>query len=131
MKRTATKRRSKEQLNVDRIIKKELLILGDKILEVAIPRSRRRPTEKGGGRLQDEMNKRVEPDTTLTMYQMEYGKWNYPANDNTPRQYSNGKIVITDKMNALLITMREMIPDTTKIIIGQINDILLQPFKSK
>ena len=114
MKRTATKRRSKEQLNVDRIIKKELLILGDKILEVAIPRSRR-----DTGRLQDEMNKRVAPDTTLTMYQMYYGQYNYPAG------------VTSGQKNALLITMQEMIPDTTKIIIGEINDILLQPFKSK
>ena len=70
-------------------------------------------------RLQDEMNKRVAPDTTLTMYQMWYGAKNYPAG------------VTSGQKNALLITMREMIPDTTKIIIGEINDILLQPFKSK
>jgi hypothetical protein len=107
MKRTATKRRSKEQLNVDRIIKKELLILGDKILEVAIPISRR------------EMNKRVAPDTTLTMYQMYYGQFNYPAG------------VSSGEKNALLITMKELIPDTTKIIIKEINDIILEPFKSK
>ena len=126
MKRTATKRRTKEQLNVDRIIKKELLILGDKILEVAIPRSRR-----DTGRLQDEMNKRVDPDTKLTMYQMFYGAYNFPANDSTPRVYINGKLQINPKMNALYHVMKELIPDTTKIIIGEINDILLQPFKSK
>jgi hypothetical protein len=65
------------------------------------------------------MNKRVAPDTTLTMYQMYYGQYNYPAG------------VTSGQKNALLITMQEMIPDTTKIIIGEINDILLQPFKSK
>jgi hypothetical protein len=119
MKRTATKRRSKEQLNVDRIIKKELILLKDNILEVAVPRSRRRPTEQGGGRLQDEMNGRVAPDTTLTMYQMVYGQWNYPRGVNSGEK------------NALLITMKELIPDTTKIIIKEINDIILEPFKSK
>lgn len=129
--RKTTKRRSKEQLNVDRIIKKELLILGDKILEKAVPASRRRTDEAGGGRLQDEMNKRVDPDTTLTMYQMFYGAYNFPANDSTPRVYINGKLQINPKMNALYHVMKEMIPDTTKIIIGNINDIILAPFKTK
>lgn len=129
--RKTTKRRSKEQLNVDRIIKKELLILGDKILEKAVPASRRRTDEAGGGRLQDEMNKRVDPDTTLNMYQMFYGAYNFPANDSTPRVYINGKLQINPKMNALYHVMKEMIPDTTKIIIDNINDIILAPFKNK
>lgn len=112
--RKTTKRRSKEQLNVDRIIKKELLILGERVLEKAVPTSRR-----DTGRLQDEMNYRVDPDTKLTMYQLYYGAYNYPAG-----KESGAK-------NALLITMKELIPDTTKIIIGNINDIILAPFKTK
>lgn len=112
--RAKTKRRSKEQLNVDRIIKKELLILGDRILEKAVPTSRR-----DTGRLQDEMNYRVDPDTKLTMYQMYYGAFNYPAGKESGEK------------NALLITMKQMIPDTTKIIIQNINDIILEPFKTK
>ncbi len=112
--RAKTKRRSKEQLNVDRIIKKELLILGDRILEKAVPISRR-----DTGRLQDEMNFRVDPDTKLTMYQMYYGAFNYPAGKESGEK------------NALLITMKQMIPDTTKIIIQNINDIILEPFKTK
>lgn len=112
--RAKVKRRSKEQLNVDRIIKRELLILGDRILEKAVPISRR-----DTGRLQDEMNFRVDPDTRLTMYQMWYGNDIYPAGKNSGEK------------NALLITMKELIPDTTKIIIKNINDIILEPFKTK
>jgi len=108
------KRRSKEQLQSDRIIKAELIKLGDDILEVAIPRSRR-----DTGRLQDEMNKRVDPDTTLTMYQMYYGAFNYPAGQEGGEK------------NALLITMQEMIPETTAKIIKNINDVINAPFKNK
>ena len=112
--RAKAKRRSKEQLNVDRIIKKELLTLGEKVLEKAVPISRR-----DTGRLQDEMNYRVDPDTKLTMYQLYYGAFNYPAGKESGEK------------NALLITMKQMIPDTTKIIIQNINDIILEPFKNK
>jgi len=112
--RAKAKRRSKEQLNVDRIIKKELLTLGERILIKAVPVSRR-----DTGRLQDEMNYRVDPDTKLTMYQLYYGAFNYPAGKESGEK------------NALLITMKELIPDTTKIIIQNINDIILEPFKNK
>jgi len=106
------KKRTKEQIKADRIIKAELLELKDEILKVAEPMSRR-----DTGRLQDEMNGRVDPDTTLTMYQMYYGAYNYP------------KGITSGEKNALLITMKEMIPDATKRIIGQINDVLLKDFK--
>jgi len=102
------KRRTKEQLKSDRIIKKELLNLKDEILSQAMPISRR-----DTGRLQDEMNGRVQPDTTLTMYQMYYGAYNYPAG------------IESGEKNALMITMKELIPDATKRIIGNINDVIL------
>lgn len=102
------KRRTKEQLKSDRIIKAELLELKEEILSQAIPISRR-----DTGRLQDEMNGRVQPDTTLTMYQLYYGAFNYPAG------------VQSGEKNALLITMKKLIPDATKRIIGNINDIIL------
>lgn len=105
------KRRGKEQLKADRIIKSELLQLGEDVLNIAVPTSRR-----DTGRLQDEMNFRVEPDTTLTMYQMHYGQYNYPAGKESGEK------------NALLIAMTELIPDTTKRIIGNINEIILKPF---
>jgi len=106
------KRRNKEQLKADKIIKAELLKLRKNILDVAEPMSRR-----DTGRLQDEMNGYVKPDTKLTMYQMEYGAYNYPAGKNSGEK------------NALNIVVKEMEPETTKIIIGNINDVLLAPFK--
>ncbi len=107
------KRRSKEQLVSDRIIKAELLLLGDKVLEVAVPTSRR-----DTGRLQDEMNYRVSPDTTLTMYQVYYGAYNYPRGKESGEK------------NALLIAMNELVPDTTKKIIKDINEIINIPFSN-
>ena len=106
------KRRSKEQLKADRIIKAELLKLKNKILDIAIPMSRRRL-----GRLQDEMNGYVKPDTKLTMYQMWYGADIYPAGKSSGEK------------NALNIVVKELEPEKTKIIIGNINDVLLAPFK--
>lgn len=102
------KRRTKEQIKSDRIIKAELLELKEDIFKEAIPNSRR-----DTGRLQDEMNGRVQPDTTLTMYQLYYGAYNYPAGKESGEK------------NALMITMKRLIPDATKRIIGNINDILL------
>lgn len=106
------KRRTKEQIKSDRVIKTELLKLKEEILKVAMPFSRRHH-----GRLQDEMNGRVDPDTTLTMYQMYYGAFNYPAGVNSGEK------------NALLITVNEMQPEATKIMIKNITDLLLKDFK--
>jgi hypothetical protein len=106
------KRRSKEQLKADRIIKKELLALGNEVYDKAVPMSRR-----DTGRLQDEMNFRVAPDTTLTMYQMHYGAYNYPV----------GKT--SGEKNALNIAMNETLPDTIQKIIGVITDKMIDPYK--
>ena len=106
------KRRTKEQIKSDRVIKTELLNLKEEILKVVEPRLRR-----DTGRLQDEVNGRVDPDTTLTMYQMYYGAFNYPAGVNSGEK------------NALLITVNEMQPESTKIIIKNITDLLLKDFK--
>jgi hypothetical protein len=108
------KRRTKIQINADRIIKAKLLILGEEIREQAVRTSRR-----DTGRLQDEQNFRVQPDTTLTMAQVYYGKFNYP------------KGVNSGEKNALMIAVKEHVPKGTKIIITEINDQLLAPFKNK
>lgn len=108
------KRRNKEQLKADKIIKAELLKLGDKVYDIAQPNSRR-----DTGRLQDEMNFRVIKDTTLMFGQMYYGAYNYPK----------GKT--SGEKNALNIAIEENIDETTNIIIGEINDVLLAPFKDK
>lgn len=125
------KRRTKRTIEVEKIIKRELLLLGDRILEKAVPDSRRRPDNEGGGRLQDEMNFRVLKDTQLNMFQMVYGKWNYPRNVNKKRQYINGQIVIDDEMNVLLNEVKRQQPEATKIIVGEINKYINDDFINK
>ena len=120
------KRRTKRTIEVEKIIKKELLLLGDRILEKAVPDSRR-----DLGRLQDEMNFRVLKDTQLNMFQMVYGKWNYPRNVNKKRQYVNGQIVIDDEMNVLLNEVKRQQPEATKIIVGEINKYINDDFINK
>lgn len=108
------KKRSKEQLKADRIIKAQLMKFGDVVLDEAVPTSRR-----DTGRLQDEMNWRVEKDTTIIFAQMYYGASNYPAGKNTGEK------------NALKIAIDNKIEENTKVIIKNINDVLLAPFKKK
>lgn len=104
-------RRTSEQLKADRIIKKELLLLGDRVLDKAVPSSRR-----DTGRLQDEMNFEVKPDTTLTMFQLYYGAYNYPEGKETGER------------NALWIEAKKQIPKATENIVKNINDVLLSDF---
>jgi hypothetical protein len=66
------KRRSREQIDADKIIKEYLNELGEKVYQQATETSRR-----DTGRLQDEQNYKVQPDTVLTFGQMVYGQWNY------------------------------------------------------
>jgi len=106
------KRRSKEQINSDKIIKARLLEMGEKIHAKAVSISRR-----DTGRLQDEMNYRVQPDTTLNFAQMHYGKYNYPAG------------VEVGEKNALLIVINENIDDLTNVIMRDIADNLTVNFK--
>lgn len=108
------KRRSKEQMQSDKIIKANLLKLGERILDKSVPTSRR-----DTGRLQDEQNFRVYNDVNLRVWQMEYGKWNFPA----------GKT--SGEKNALLIAVKEEKPKATKIIVSELTEIMIQPFKNK
>ena len=106
------KRRTKEQIDVDKIIKKHLNELGEKVYNQATDTSRR-----DTGRLQDEQNYRVQPDTVLTFGQMVYGKWNYP------------KGVTSGEKNALLIAINDHLEDATAIIIESITDAIIQDYK--
>ena len=108
------KKRSKEQLKADRIIKAQLMKFGDVVLDEAVPTSRR-----DNGSLQDEMNWRVEKDTTIIFAQMYYGAFNYPSGKDTGEK------------NALKIAIDNNIEENTKVIIKNINDVLLAPFKKK
>jgi uncharacterized protein (DUF2164 family) len=106
------KRRSREQIDADQIIKKHLNELGEKVYNQATDTSRR-----DTGRLQDEQNYRVQPDTVLTFGQMIYGQWNYP------------KGITSGEKNALLIAINEHLEDATGIIIQSITDEILKDFK--
>jgi len=106
------KRRTRDEVKADKIIKDALLKMGEEVLNIAVPNSRR-----DTGRLQDEMNFEVKPDTTLTMYQMYYGEYNYPAGKNSGEK------------NALRIAINEMIPETTEVIIKNITDWITKDYK--
>ena len=106
------KRRSKEQIDVDKIIKKHLNELGEKVYNQATDTSRR-----DTGRLQDEQKYRVRPDTVLTFGQMFYGKYNYP------------KGIESGEKNALLIAINDHLEDATAIIIESITDAIIQDYK--
>ena len=121
------KRRTRLQIDADKIIKAKLLTLGEKIYVESTKTSRvAKDTyykdgsiNKAGGTLRDSQNYRVKPDTVLTMGQVHYGKYNYP------------KTLGSGKKNALLIAVNKFAPDTTKVIIQEITDQILQPFKKK
>lgn len=118
------KRRTRQQIDADQIIKKHLNELGEKVYQQAVATSRR-----DTGRLQDEQNYMVKPDTVLTFGQMIYGQWNYPKGDDTKRRYSNGQVVVDDKMNALLIAINDHLEDATNVIIKSITDEIIKDFK--
>ena len=106
------KRRTREQIDADKIIKAHLNELGEKVYQQATDTSRR-----DTGRLQDEQNYRVQPDTVLTFGQMVYGQWNYP------------KGVTSGEKNALLIAINDNLEDATAIIVESITDAILQDYK--
>jgi hypothetical protein len=98
------KRRTKIQVDADKIIKAELNVIGEAIYTQARDRSR-----VDTGRLRDSVNFRVKPDTTLTVAQVFYGKFQDP--------------------NELVVAIIDHLPESTGIIIAEINDQILAPFK--
>lgn len=106
------KRRTREQINSDKIIKEKLNELGEKVYQQAVATSRR-----DTGRLQDEQNYKVQPDNVLTFGQMAYGATNYPKGVNSGQK------------NALLIAINDNIENTTNVIIESITDAILKDYK--
>jgi hypothetical protein len=105
------KRRTRQQIDADKIIKAHLNELGELVYQQATETSRR-----DTGRLQDEQNYRVQPDTVLTFGQLYYGQYNYPKG-----QTSGEK-------NALLIAINDNLEDATAIIIQSITDAIIQDY---
>jgi hypothetical protein len=67
------KRRTRKQIDADKIIKAQLNELGEKVFQQARNNSR-----VDTGRLRDSVNYMVKPDTTLTVAQVFYGKFQEP-----------------------------------------------------
>lgn len=67
------KRRTRKQIDADKIIKAQLNELGEKVYQQARSNSR-----VDTGRLRDSVNYMVKPDTTLTVAQVFYGKFQEP-----------------------------------------------------
>lgn len=67
------KRRTRKQIDADKIIKAQLNELGEKVYQQARDSSR-----VDTGRLRDSVNYMVKPDTTLTVAQVFYGKFQEP-----------------------------------------------------
>jgi len=67
------KRRTRQQIDSDKIIKAQLNELGEKVFQQAKNNSR-----VDTGRLRDSVNYMVKPDTTLTVAQVFYGRFQDP-----------------------------------------------------
>lgn len=99
------KRRTKEQISADRIIKTQLNELGDKIYQEAKANSRVRT-----GRLRDSVNYMVKPDTVLTVAQVYYGAYQDP--------------------NELEVAINEYVDETINLVVTEITDQLTQDYDS-
>lgn len=108
------KRRTKQQIAADQIIKKRLNETGETIYNETREISRYRT-----GQLINSINYMVKPDTTLQLAQVYYGKFNWPKDTNVGPK------------NALMIVVERHVDKTTKLIVQDINDIILAPFKNK
>lgn len=97
------KRRTKEQIDADKIIKKQLNDLGEVIYEQAKDNSR-----VDTGRLRDSVNYMVKPDTVLTVAQVYYGKYQQP--------------------NELQMAIDRNIDETINLIVTEIVDELTKDF---
>jgi len=107
----ASRRRTKAQIQSDKIIKKNLEILGEKIY-----RQTKRTTRVLTGSLKKSINYAVKPDTTLTFFQNEYGKDVRPAGEKS------------GPTDALMITIKELLPEGIEVIKKDLTESLLYPF---
>lgn len=124
------KRRTKEQLDVDKIIKRRLLELGEKIYFQSTETSRvardtfyktdrvrpKGSIQRAGGELRDSQNYRVIQDTTLICVQTYYGAFNYPKGQNSGQK------------NALMIAVNDNIENATDLIARELTAEMIAPF---
>ena len=106
------KRRTKEQISSDKIIKANLNILGEQIYKKA-----RKTTRVLTGSLKNSINYAVKPDTKLTFYQNDYGKDVRPSKQNT------------GEFDALLIAIKELVPISIEVIKKDLTESIMFPFR--
>lgn len=137
------KRRTKGQIEADKIIRKRLMELGEKIYVQTVDTTRvavdtfyktdrvkpKGTIRRAGGELRDSPNFRMLNDTSLLCVHTFYGAFNYPKGNNTKRTYSGGKIVITEGMNALLIAVNENIENAVDLMAQEITSELISVWR--
>lgn len=106
------KRRTKLEIQADKVIKKNLNILGEKIYKES-----RRTTRVLTGALKNSQNYAVKPDTTLTMFQLAYGRDVRPAGQRT------------GETDALLIAVKKHLPEGIEITKKDLTESILYPFR--
>jgi hypothetical protein len=106
------KRRTKQQITSDKIIKKNLEILGEQIYEET-----KKITRVQTGSLKNSINYAVKPDTRLTVFQNVYGKYI------TPKDEKGGE------KDALLITVKRLLPAGVEVIKKDLFESIMYPFR--
>lgn len=97
------KRRTRKQIDADKIIKNRLNELGENIYQDAKANSR-----VDTGRLRDSVNYMVKPDTVLTVAQVYYGAFQDP--------------------NELQVAINEYVDETINLVVTEITDQLTSNF---
>jgi len=105
-------RRTAQQISTDKIIKDNLNVLGEQMYKAA-----RKITRVRTGRLKQSINYRVKPDTILTFTQQSYGADVRPAGVNS------------GETDALLITIKELLPEGIEVIKKDLIESILYPFR--
>jgi hypothetical protein len=99
------KRRTRQQIDADKIIKAQLNELGEKVYQQAKNNSR-----VDTGRLRDSVNYMVKPDTTLTVAQVFYGRFQDP--------------------NELEVAINANVDETINLVVKEIVDQITQNYDS-
>ena len=124
------KRRSKEQIQADKIIRKRLLEFGQTVWEQSTETSRVakdtfyktdrvKPTgtlQRAGGELRDSQNFRMLNDTTLICVQTYYGAFNYPKGESSGEK------------NALLIAINENLKENIDLTANELLAEIISPW---
>jgi len=99
------KRRTRQQIDADKIIKAQLNELGEKVFQQARNNSR-----VDTGRLRDSVNYMVKPDTLLTVAQVFYGRFQDP--------------------NELEVAINANVDETINLVVKEIVDQITQNYDS-